>query len=209
MPSRASYSYIWRTEHAFEDREEEPMDVELDHDRETITMASQLSRIVCRKLEVDAYAHLQKVLNSWSTMPAADLARFARQLGLVLLTLRWRVSWWNLLGSGGDTPDPKGREAFAYRVNRLCRVLYFYFCMLRRKLPAWSTSKELHGVWSNYPDTSLPVFEGFPSEESIDGFHQWMREGVALIERAGVEGKLAGIGLRHERVVDGGGKSTR
>lgn len=174
------------------------MDVEDEHDREVIIIAAQLSRVVCRKLDVEAYAHLQRALNEWTSMPSEEMLKFARELGLVLLTLRWRVSWWELLGHGGHDPDPKGREAFAYRVNRLCRVLYFYCCMIRRKLPAFS--KQLHGVWSTYPDTSLPVFESFPFDESIDGFARWMLEGKNLIVSAGVEGKLAGMGLRHERL---------
>ncbi|KAK5174249.1 uncharacterized protein LTR77_001329 [Saxophila tyrrhenica] len=196
MPSRASYSYVRRGQSSTE----EDMDVEDSTDRAVVIMAAQLSRIVCRKLEVSAYSYLQKVLNEWSTLSASEVQKFVRELGLVLLTLRWRISWWTLLGDGGNTPDTKGKEAFAYRVHSLCRVLYFYYCMMRRKLPTWSSKKEFYGTWSTYPDTALPVFEEFPEEESLSGFEAWMRNGQRLIFTAGVEGKLAGIGLRHERV---------
>lgn len=176
------------------------MDVEDDGDRDVIVVAAQLSRVVCRKLEVDAYGHVQRTLNNWTSVPPDELHRLVRELGLVLLTLRWRVSWWELFGNGGLAPDIAGRKAFAFRVNRLCRVLYFYYCMMRRKLPSWAPMRDLHGVWSAYPDTALPVFEEFPSEESIDGFAEWMVKGKQLIESAGVERKLAGIGLRHARL---------
>lgn len=176
------------------------MNVEGVSDREAIVMAAQLSRIICRKLEVDAYSHLQKALNAWSSLPPENLSSFVREFGLVLLTLRWRVSWWTLLGDGGVEDDSKGKEAFAYRVHSICRVLYFYFCMMKRKLPAFCSKKELYGVWSTYPDTRLPVFEDFPREESINGFKAWMEKGQQLIVAADVEGKLANIGLRWERV---------
>ena len=89
------------------------MDVENAEDRNAIIMAAQLSRIICRKLEVDAYSYLQQALNQWSALQPCELLRFVHELGRVLLTLRWRVSWWTLLGDGGLTPDPKGKEAFA------------------------------------------------------------------------------------------------
>ena len=203
MPSRASYSYIPRDQRGgMGDTTENVMDVEDAADRKAIIMAAQLSRIVCRKLEVEAYSYLQRALNEWSSFSSTEMLRFARELGHVLLTLRWRVSWWELLGNGGAVPDPKGREAFAYRVNELCRVLYFYYRMICAKLLGSSAGKELYGVWSTYPDTSLPVFESFPSEDSIEGFARWMLEGQQLIVNAGVEGKLAGIGLRHQRLAE-------
>ena len=201
MPSRARYSYVPRRQRYLSNATlaETAMDVEDATDRQAIVMAAQLSRIVCRKLEVEAYCHLQRVLNQWSSLEPNEVVKFVRELGLVLLTLRWRVSWWTLLGDGGTTPDPKGKEAYAFRVNRLCRVLYFYYCMMRRKLPNWCSKEEFLGKESVYPDTSVPVFEYFPMEESIEGFDAWMLQGLQLIENAGVEGKLAGIGLRNSR----------
>lgn len=201
MPSRASYSYVLNSVAGdTADLIEMDMDVEDADDQDNIILAAQLSRVVCRKLEIAAYGHLQRALNDWSSLASDDMLKFVREMGCVLLTLRWRVSWWELLGNGGDIPDPSGREAFAYRVNRLCRVLYFYFCMIRRKLPPFLLSKELYGVWSTYPDTSIPIFEDFPQEESLDRFPKWMLNGKRLIITSGVEGRLAGIGLRHERL---------
>jgi hypothetical protein len=138
MPSRVSYAYVPRSQRFLpENIPDKAMDVEDDNDHDVIVLAAQLSRIVCRKLEVDAYSHLQKVLNNWSSLPPYELQKFVRELGLVLLTLRWRVSWWTLLGDGGTTPDDKGKQAFAYRVHALCRILYFYYCMMRDKLQSW------------------------------------------------------------------------
>jgi hypothetical protein len=204
MPSRATYSYVYHRHDIDSSSQsgEEDMNVEDKIDRDVIVMTAQLSRIVCRKLEVDAYSHLQRGLNGWSSLPPNELIKFVRELGLILLTLRWRVSWWTLLGDGGVEDDSKGKQAFAYRVHSLCRVLYFYFCMLHRKLPAYCSKKDFHGKWSTYPDTGLPVFEEFPKEESIEGFKDWMLKGRQLIVDANVEGKLANIGLRSERIKD-------
>src|SRR4051794_38507256 len=87
MPSRASYYYVPKTQRYLE--EEQPdklMDVENDEDRENIVLAAQLSRIVCRKLEVDAYQQLQKNLNEVGFLKPEDMVGFVRELGKVLLS---------------------------------------------------------------------------------------------------------------------------
>lgn len=196
MPSRANYSYIPKPQRYLpKDLPERKMDVENPDDRAHIILAAQLSRIVCRKLELDAYAHLQKTLNNISSMKPEDSVKFVRELGLILLTLRWRVSWWTLLGDGGTAPDI-GKERFEYRVKELCRVLYFYYCSARNKIPSWTERKSLEGVWSTYADTSLPIWDDFPTTESVEGFKAWMMKGQELIIKAGVAGKLARIGLK-------------
>lgn len=197
MPSRATYSYVTRGEHdSSEHVNGKDMDVELDEGREDIILAAQLARIICRKLEVDAYDHIQRLLNQWTNIEAGELVSKVRELGLLLLTLRWRVSWWTLLGDGGMAPDPVGKAAFENRVNTLCRQLYFYYCMLRRKIPSWTASDDLNGVQSTYADTSNSVFDDFPGDESADGFENWMKTGRDLIVQAGVAKKLSGYGPR-------------
>jgi hypothetical protein len=62
-----------------------------------------------------------------------------------------------------------GKEHFEERINFLCKVLYFYYCSMRREVPAFSNLSSLHGVWSNPADTALPVFDDFPEIESIEG----------------------------------------
>jgi hypothetical protein len=199
MPSRATFSYV-PIRHRFlpSDLPEQDMNVEDPAEREDIMLAAYLSRIICRKLEIDAYSLLQKTLNQMSSIEPESMVQFIRELGLVLLTLRWRVSWWTVLGDGGKVSD-RGEERFVYRVNSLCRILYFYYCSLRSKMSSWTDTKQLQGVWSNYADTSLPIYDDFPQENSIEGFHTWMEKGLDLISKARVADKLAGIGLKSEK----------
>jgi hypothetical protein len=185
MPSRASYDFV-----ALDGSSADlPMNVEDPDDQENIMIAAQLSRIVCRKLEVAGYETLQKVLNNWSKDPPPNQVQFVHQLGRILLTLRWRVSWWELLGDGGATQDA-GKERFEYRVINLCRVLYFYYCNVKKKLPAFANPKGLEGIWSSYADASS-IYDDFPKFESIDGFDQWMQRGKELIVEAGVARRLS------------------
>ena len=180
MPSRASYDFV-AIDGKFPDM---PMNVEDPEGQANIMLAAQLSRIVCRKLEVAGYEELQRMLNNWSKEIIPDQAQFVRQLGQILLTLRWRVSWWELLGDGGMTEDI-GKERFEDRVRRLCKGLYFYYCNARKKLPAFSDPQGLDGVWSSYADAST-IYDDFPKVESIEAFTQWMERGKELIVEAGV-----------------------
>jgi hypothetical protein len=163
-------------------------------DLEDIILAAQLSRIMCRKLELNAFAYLQKTLNNMSTLQAQEINKLAKELGLVLLILRWRLSWWTILGDGSNLSDT-GKQSFECRVSSLCRVLYFYYCSARRKIPSWSDAANLNGFWCSYADTSLVAFDDFPQEESIDGFNAWMKRGQTLINGADAVGKMGGVGL--------------
>jgi hypothetical protein len=185
MPSRASYDFV-AIDGKFPDM---PMNVEDPEGQVDIMIAAQLSRIVCRKLEVAGYEELQRILNNWSKEIIPDQAQFVRQLGQILLTLRWRVSWWELLGDGGMMEDV-GKERFEDRVRRLCRVLYFYYCNARKKLPAFSDPQGLDGVWSSYADAST-IYDDFPKVESIEAFTQWMQRGKELIVEAGVVRRMS------------------
>ena len=200
MPSRATYSYVSKARGHSHSQEqglvsgEFVMDPETD-DRHDLIMAACLSRIVCRKLEVEAYAHLQRKLNA-GFIPDADMLPFLRLLGHILLTLRWRVSWWEEIGGGGgssgDTAPDAEKKGFEERVQSLCRVLYFYYCSLRRRLPAWTNSRELEGMISEYPDAGK-VFDDFPGVESVEGFEEWMAKGKSLIRTAGVAERVEKI----------------
>jgi hypothetical protein len=93
MPSRASYDFVPLDDD--DDTAPEPMDVRKPEHRREILLAAQLSRIFCRKLEVDGYRALQNALNKnkWDEAPLDVFLKFVSQLGQILLTLRWRVSW--------------------------------------------------------------------------------------------------------------------
>ncbi|OJD11397.1 hypothetical protein AJ78_07832 [Emergomyces pasteurianus Ep9510] len=187
MPSRASYDFV----PVSNDEADRPMDVNDPEDRTDILLAAQLSRIFCRKLEVDGYRALQNALNKnkWDSVPYDSFIKFLSQLGQILLTLRWRVSWWELLGDGGATPDTN-KERYEDRVRRLCQVLYFYYTSVKLKLPAWTVPTELNGVWSTYADATS-IWDDFPSDASLDGFKMWMARGKELIREAGVQSRIS------------------
>jgi hypothetical protein len=200
MPSRATFSYIWK-------RQTSPSGARLEEtmhpeklDRENVILAAYLSRIIARKLEVEAYTELQRILNRGQATSDSEVLSLLHKLGRILNSLRWRVSWWSTLGGGGSSTQDKdaerGKERFEERVNGLCRVLYFYYCGLRRKLPIWTgAAGNLMGVRAKYADTEVEVFDNFPGLESIEGFELWMHEGKELIDKAGVRPKLQSVGL--------------
>ncbi|KAK2775499.1 hypothetical protein FQN53_003112 [Emmonsiellopsis sp. PD_33] len=188
MPSRASYDFV----SASPSHTSRPMDVHNPDDQTDIILAAQLSRIFCRKLEVDGYRALQNSLNKnkWDTVPYDTFINFVSQLGQILLTLRWRVSWWELLGDGGKTPD-LDKERYEERVRRLCQILYFYYTSVKLKLPSWNApTTQLDGVWSTYAD-AMRVWDDFPSDASLKGFDAWMARGKELIQEAGVQSRIS------------------
>ncbi|MCJ1423448.1 hypothetical protein MMC29_001331, partial [Sticta canariensis] len=186
MPSRASYDIVSLVE-GFPGR---PMNVEDDEDKKEIVIAAQLSRIICRALEVAAYRFLQKELNNLTKKSNEDAEKFVQELGQILLTLRWRISWWQILGDGSKVRD-SSTERYIDRVYSLTRVLYFYYCNAKKKLPPWLNPQSLKGVRSIYADTELAVFDDFPCDDSVDGFDDWMQHGQELIHQAGVQQRLS------------------
>ncbi|TDZ26551.1 hypothetical protein Cob_v001235 [Colletotrichum orbiculare MAFF 240422] len=144
------------------------MDPENPMDEDEILLAAQLSRIMCRKVEVKGYSHLQRILHHHSDNPQdGELVALLKDLGSILFTLRWRYSWWMVILSDTD----EERAACQARVHELCRVLYFYYCSVRRKIGSWSTAGGLHGTWSRYADTDVKVWDEFPGDETVDAFN--------------------------------------
>lgn len=187
MPSRASYDIVSLVEGEFS----RPMDIENPEDGEEILLAAQLSRIVCRALEVTAFRFLQKELNKLAKASNSNegTEKFVRELGQILLTLRWRIAWWEILGDGSTTKD-EARDRYIYRVQSLTRVLYFYFCNAKKKLPSWTDLHSLKGVQSCYADAE-PIFDEYPHDDSIEGFQEWMKHGQELISQARVQQQLS------------------
>ena len=165
------------------------MDVEDADDRAEILIAAQLSRIICRKLEIDGYKALQSAINKLRFKTSTEVHKFVHELGQLLVTLRWRMSWWELLGDGSN--KDLFRDRFVERVKELSKVLYFYFFTVKRRLVSWSGEHaDLEGMMSFYADAT-PVFDDFPVSESIDGFQTWMEHGKVLLHEAGVVQKLS------------------
>ncbi|KAL8839893.1 MAG: hypothetical protein Q9170_001573 [Blastenia crenularia] len=186
-PSRATYDI---DEPAAEPRQ---LDPESDQDAILILLASQLARIVCRAIELTAFSWLQKELSSHGPNPktTAKTADFLQQLGKTLLTLRWRVSWWEIIETG-DNNSEEQKGGYIDRVKSICRILYVYYFIARRKLPTWSGSDLVskNGIYSEYMDAE-PIFETLPYDESLQGFEQWMKEGHDMIRQANVPERLA------------------
>ena len=118
MPSRNSYEVsphdTFVPGHA--------LDVEDQQDRGTIIFAVQLARIILRAVEIEAFEALQKAVNDLTKggKSDADIETLIGQLGQILMSLRWRISWWAIVG---DSPD----ESFISRVTKLAQILYCYY----------------------------------------------------------------------------------
>ena len=168
------------------------LDPENEQDALQILLAGQLTRIVCRAVELIAFSWLQKELFNLRNSQKAEhkTVDFLQQLGRTLLTLRWRVSWWETVEST-SSGDEGQRQSYIDRIQGLCRILYIYFFIVRRKLPAGSGQDLVskNGLYSEYPDAE-PVFETLPYDETLHGFEQWMMGGYDMIKQADVEQKL-------------------
>ena len=183
MPSRAKYSFVPLDAGS----EEEPMDIRNPEHKREILLAAQLSRIFCRMLEVEGFRKLERDFYNikWKQISHDTHVRFLSELGHILLSLRWRVSWWKRLGDGGHSPDPS-KQHYVDRVELLCRILYVYYTCVLAKLPSWSISEVPKGVWSTYADVENTVWDDYPLDPTDAGFQKWMDRGRELIEEAGV-----------------------
>lgn len=186
MPSRASYDLIPLSEESAG----RPLNPEDEDDKQEIIIAAQISRIVCRKLEIDGYQALQSEINKVrSNSTYAERRGSVEKLGKILLSLRWRMSWWKLLGDGSNHDDPF-RNKFVARVEHLSKVLYFYYFVLKTRIGPWNDMAGLEGEMSSYPD-AVPVFDDFPVVQSIEGFEAWLERGEYLIREANVERRFS------------------
>ncbi|KAK4692592.1 hypothetical protein P7C71_g4645, partial [Lecanoromycetidae sp. Uapishka_2] len=158
-----------------------PLDVEKAKDREFILFAIELSRIVLRALELQLFQTLQKELNELpkSTKSDVDITTLLKQLGGLLISLRWRMSWWAASGDCSTHPDHSTAKPFLERATNLAHVLYCYFFVVKKK--SWSGSHSTQQtVLSSHPDAN-PVEEDLPEDDTLQGFHEWLSHGHDLI----------------------------
>ena len=173
MPSRNSYEILpYNTSmlgHA--------LDIEDQKDRGTIIFAAQLCRIILRALEIEAFDALQKSVNELTKGGKSDedIEISIDQLGRILISLRWRVSWWAVFGDGPD-------EGFTSRVKRLTHILYCYYFVARKKTSPWSghLPSKIRSVYADFE----PVYEDLPLTDSFDGFNAWMQNGQTVVQAA-------------------------
>ena len=153
------------------------LDVEDQQDRDTIVFAAQLCRIVLRALEIEAFDALQKSVNELTKGGKSDedIETLIGQLGGILVSLRWRVSWWAVVG---DSPD----EVFTSRVKKIAQILHCYYFVARKKMSPWSGQLP-NKIRSVYPDVE-PVYEDLPLTDSLGSFHAWMQHGQEVVKGA-------------------------
>lgn len=162
------------------------LDPENEEDATAVFVASQLSRIVCRAVELSAFSWLQKELNGLTQGQKAgtDIADLVQQLGRTLLNLRWRVSLWE--DTEMDYDDAAGsKQPYIERVRSLCQILYVYHSIARRKLPSWRSQDICLTIRSEYADEG-PIDETLPHDESLEGFAIWMKRGHDMINGVAV-----------------------
>lgn len=160
-----------------------PLDVEDPAQEDDVILAAQLSRIVCRALETDAFDALQKRLNKPSTYQSpAKLHKLCFQIGQVLLQFRWRIAWWNLSGEI-NARYLQCKQRYIMRLKQLTSVLYFYYCAAQTKLPSYGASEDLKGI-QRFKDGRPTFFEYFPHDNSIPGWELWMELGMKLVAEA-------------------------
>nr|XP_001398864.2 Zn(II)2Cys6 transcription factor [Aspergillus niger CBS 513.88] len=191
MPSRASYSFVPLQAGGHE----RTMDINNPEDRREILLAAQLSRIICRMLEVEGFRKLERDFYNikWKQISQETHLRFLSELGHILLTLRWRVSWWRRLGDGGREPDPS-KQHYVDRVDLLCRILYVYYTCVLAKLPSWCAADVPKGIWNTYADAENAVWDDFPVDPTDEGFRRWIDRGQELVEQSGAPTCVAKLG---------------
>lgn len=176
MPSRNSYETLPHNKSMLG----HTLDIENQQDRGTIIFAAQLCRIILRALEIDAFDALQKSVNELTKGGKSDedIETLVVQLGRVLMSLRWRISWWVVIG---DSPD----EGFTSRVKRLAHILYCYYFVARKKMSPWSGQlpRKIRSVYADFE----PVYEDLPLTDSFDGFSTWMQKGETVVQAAKVQ----------------------
>ena len=180
MPSRNSYEISPRNVSVLG----HALDIEDQQDRGTIIFAAQLCRIILRALEMEAFDALQKSVNELTKGGKSDedIEVLIGQLGRILLSLRWRVSWWAVVG---DSPD----EGFSSRVKKLAHILYSYYFVARKKMSplGGQLPSKIRSFYADYE----PVYEDLPLTESLDGFEAWMQKGQAVVQTAKIQQKIA------------------
>lgn len=198
MPSRVSFSTVATNG----TNTVTPMDIENSEQEGDIILAAQLSRIICRALETQAFDALQKALNKSTTFDSPeDAKQLLFELGCNLLQCRWRIAWWERSGDGGPY-DTISKQRYIKRLQELTKVLYFYFCSAKCKLPSWLTDTSgLQGIYSSYAGTNASFFDDFPHANSITAYEEWMNHGRRLVCLAETEKRFAELNLYPEPIV--------
>lgn len=165
-------------------------------------LAAVLTRVVARKVEMEAFEYLQQqlhhVLSKNTEWPMANILPRMQMLGRFLVSLRrkWRGSVTSSSaatlshagmfqsgpsGLGGlEALEPEERLQPEQRLKKVCEILFFYFCAFRRqRLPQdldEGAERLVRGVSSGDGNEGENFPEAFPTldEEDPEGFENWM-----------------------------------
>ncbi|KAK1240160.1 hypothetical protein MKX08_007602 [Trichoderma sp. CBMAI-0020] len=150
--------------------------------KEATINITQLSRIIGRQLELQFYDQLKRALGKPNIGRKVVL-----DIGRTLISLRRRLAQWTHYWAGvsfltvSEHESPVNNEGKSnnlssdsiIRLKKLCKILYVYFCFMRRRLPV-DEQKGLQTIMVLYPDRDEEAKENFPQHESIDGFEEWL-----------------------------------
>ena len=179
MPSRNTYSYL-----PLNGTSPRLMNVDIKQEKSDILLAIHLCRITNRALELNVFKSLQKKINDLpkGEFSHSDLGALGQHLVQLLCTLRWRISWWAVFGVSSSN-DKVSADTYTERVTMLTKSLYFWYMVVRTKLPSWERPVP-RGAYNFYADATQEVYDDYPEDETEHGFHVWMDRGRSLVRNA-------------------------
>ena len=199
MPSRVTYSLIAKS-----DGRRRILDPDSVEDQPLIIAAAQMGRIISRRLELAGFDKLEDDL-----IKDHNTLALCTRLAHILLSLRWRLSWWALLGSGRASGGvgclcrrrraPRSPGSGSAR-SAVCFTFQYLFC--KRRLPPTADKSGLQVKTSRYADSMCQVTEAFPHDESKEGFQRWMKVGIEKIREARISDQLRLVGLESGIEID-------
>ena len=179
MPSRNIYEHLalGGAEYA------RPLNIYNDQDVQSILFAAQINRIILRALELEAYGALQRSINEFHKLKDdAALKLLNGQLARLILSLRWRMTWWASIRYPFEHSQ-ESRIGLTERVRMLTHVLYCYFFITKKKLGSRDNSlpdqaRSLYG----HP---VPALGDLPNDDSAEGFNTWMQSVQVQLQQPG------------------------
>ena len=178
MPSRNGYDHLPLDGTGYA----RPLNIYHEQDVKNLLFAAQITRVILRAVELEAYAGLQRSINELPKLKDdAAMKRLNDQLGRLLCSLRFRIAWWASFGYRFETPQ-ESRMGLTERAKMLTHVLYCFFFITKKKLaPRDSSSPDQN--WSSYGH-SEPSFTDLPNDDSAEGFASWMQSGQIQLQQS-------------------------
>ena len=178
MPSRNSYDHLPLDGAGYA----RPLNIYNEGDVEDLIFAAQITRIILRALELEAYASLQRSIKDLSKLKDdAAMKQLNDQLGRLLCSLRFRIAWWASFGYRFENSQ-ESRMGLTERAKLLTHVLYCYFFITKKKLGSRDSSSP-DQAWSSYGH-SEPSFTDLPNDDSAEGFTSWMQSGQVQLQQS-------------------------